>query len=116
MAQIAVVIGAGPGLGASVAARFAREGFSVGVVARKQETLAPAVERIGAAARAYAADTTDTKDQTTTEQTVLRVRCVRGGEPPPAYFAYLFRGSLPTMCSTSWLFSLQMYSISSVSI
>jgi NAD(P)-dependent dehydrogenase (short-subunit alcohol dehydrogenase family) len=59
MAQIAVVIGAGPGLGASVAARFAREGFSVGVVARKQETLAPAVERIGAAARAYAADTTD---------------------------------------------------------
>jgi len=59
MAQIAVVIGAGPGLGASVAARFAREGFSVGVVARKQETLAPAVERIGPAARAYAADTTD---------------------------------------------------------
>jgi NAD(P)-dependent dehydrogenase (short-subunit alcohol dehydrogenase family) len=60
MPPIAVVIGAGPGLGASVAARFAREGFSVGVVARKQETLAPAVERIGAAARAYAADTTDT--------------------------------------------------------
>jgi NAD(P)-dependent dehydrogenase (short-subunit alcohol dehydrogenase family) len=59
MPPIAVVIGAGPGLGASVAARFAREGFSVGVVARKQETLAPAVERIGAAARAYAADTTD---------------------------------------------------------
>src|SRR5262245_55279987 len=59
MAQIAVVIGAGPGLGASVAARFAREGFTVGVVARKQDTLAPAVERIGAAARAYAADTTD---------------------------------------------------------
>ena len=29
-------------------------------------------------------------------------------------FADLFRGSLPTMCSTSWLFSLQMYSISSV--
>src|SRR5712691_10494487 len=33
----------------------------------------------------------------------------------PDYFEYLFRGSLPTMCETSWLFSLQMYSISSVS-
>ena len=59
MAQIAVVIGAGPGLGASVAARFAREGFSVAVVARKQDTLASAVERSGASARAYAADITD---------------------------------------------------------
>jgi hypothetical protein len=31
-------------------------------------------------------------------------------------FEYLFLGSFPTMCSTSWLFSLQMYSISSVSL
>jgi hypothetical protein len=30
------------------------------------------------------------------------------------YFAYLFLGSFPTMCSRSLLFSLQMYSISSV--
>jgi NAD(P)-dependent dehydrogenase (short-subunit alcohol dehydrogenase family) len=57
----AVVIGAGPGLGAAVARRFAREGFAVAVVARQEQTLAPIVEQITAAggrARAFAADTT----------------------------------------------------------
>ena len=34
---------------------------------------------------------------------------------PYHFFKYLLRGSLPTMCSTSLLFSLQMYSISSSS-
>ncbi len=35
----AVVIGAGPGLGAGIARRFAREGFALTLVARSQETL-----------------------------------------------------------------------------
>lgn len=34
-----VVIGAGPGIGASVARRFAREGFSVGLIARSRATV-----------------------------------------------------------------------------
>lgn len=36
-----VVVGAGPGIGAAVARRFAREGFAVTLVARTPETLAP---------------------------------------------------------------------------
>jgi NAD(P)-dependent dehydrogenase (short-subunit alcohol dehydrogenase family) len=58
----AVVIGAGPGLGAAVARRFAREGFAVGVVARGEQTLAPIVDGIaatGGTARQFVADTTD---------------------------------------------------------
>jgi NAD(P)-dependent dehydrogenase (short-subunit alcohol dehydrogenase family) len=57
MSKVAIVIGAGPGLGAAVARRFAREGFSVAVVARQPSTVEPIVQAIGG--RAYAADTTD---------------------------------------------------------
>lgn len=57
MSKIAIVIGAGPGLGAAVARRFAREGFTVGVVARQRETVEPTAQAIGG--HAYAADTTD---------------------------------------------------------
>ena len=54
MSKIAVVIGAGPGLGAAVVRRFAREGFTVAAVARNASTVASLAE-----ARHYAADTTD---------------------------------------------------------
>src|SRR5262245_16673941 len=57
MSKIAVVIGAGPGLGAAVARRFAREGFQVAVVARKRETVEPIAEAVSG--RAYAVDVTD---------------------------------------------------------
>lgn len=57
MSKVAVVIGAGPGLGAAAARRFAREGFAVAVVARKRETVEPIAQSI--AGHAYAVDTTD---------------------------------------------------------
>ena len=62
MSQVAIVIGAGPGLGAAAARRFAREGFTVGLVSRKAETMAPTLHQIseaGGNARSYTADTTD---------------------------------------------------------
>lgn len=52
----AVVIGAGPGIGQSVARRFAAEGLPVALVARRRETMS-AMD--GAAALALAADSTD---------------------------------------------------------
>ncbi|NUS26999.1 MAG: SDR family NAD(P)-dependent oxidoreductase [Streptomyces sp.] len=42
----AVVIGAGPGIGLAVARRFAREGFDLALIARSEETVATAVERL----------------------------------------------------------------------
>src|ERR1700759_2888503 len=57
MSKVAIVIGAGPALGAAVARRFAREGFSVGVVARQAQTVESLAQEIHG--RAYAADTAD---------------------------------------------------------
>jgi len=56
------VVGTGPALGASVARRFARENFTVAVMARKREHLDPVVEEIAASggrALAIPADATN---------------------------------------------------------
>ena len=60
--KVAVVLGVGPGLGATVARRFAREGFAVGLMARGEESLAAAREEVegsGGTALSVAADATD---------------------------------------------------------
>jgi len=59
--KVAVVLGAGPGLGAAVAERFAGAGFAVALLARKVETLGPVQERVtknGARAVSLPADAT----------------------------------------------------------
>ncbi len=53
------IIGAGPGLGAAVARRFAAEGFNIALLARRQERvdeLAAQLTSSGGEARGYAAD------------------------------------------------------------
>ncbi len=60
--RVAAVLGAGPGLGAAVARRFAREGFAVALMARKEESVAGVREEIegnGGAALYASADATD---------------------------------------------------------
>ncbi|GAA5017861.1 SDR family NAD(P)-dependent oxidoreductase [Streptomyces siamensis] len=58
----AVIIGAGPGMGRSVARRFAREGLPVTLVARSEDTLEAAVDSVsslGVPTASAAADATD---------------------------------------------------------
>lgn len=58
MAVIAIV-GAGPGLGAAVARRFGREGFSIALISRDQsklDAMAAELTADGASARGYTAD------------------------------------------------------------
>jgi NAD(P)-dependent dehydrogenase (short-subunit alcohol dehydrogenase family) len=60
--QAAVIVGVGPGLGMTLAHRFARGGFAVALVARSEQKLAAAAQEIEAAggeALAVAADATD---------------------------------------------------------
>jgi NAD(P)-dependent dehydrogenase (short-subunit alcohol dehydrogenase family) len=60
--RVAAVLGAGPGLGAAVARRFARGGFAVALMARKEESVAGVREEIegnGGAALYASADATD---------------------------------------------------------
>ncbi|MEQ9122826.1 MAG: SDR family NAD(P)-dependent oxidoreductase, partial [Alphaproteobacteria bacterium] len=58
MADVLLVVGAGPGLGASVARRFLAEGFAVAVASRAREKI-DAVAAAIPGARGYAADATD---------------------------------------------------------
>lgn len=61
------LIGAGPGLGASVARRFGREGFSVALLARdrnKVEELASTLQAEGITARGFRADVRDASSLT----------------------------------------------------
>jgi short-subunit dehydrogenase len=60
--QHAVVIGAGPGLGAGIARRFAREGHRVTLVARTEQTLAPTAAELRAAGADVATATADVAD------------------------------------------------------
>ena len=75
MAGTVAIVGAGPGLGAAVARRFAREGFNAALLARNPDTLAPVeaeVRRAAAAAgqpgrvMALACDATDAQAVTDT--------------------------------------------------
>jgi NADP-dependent 3-hydroxy acid dehydrogenase YdfG len=57
-----LIVGAGPGLGAATAQRFAREGFAVGLIARNPASLATLeaqVGRQGGTVGSYVADVSD---------------------------------------------------------
>lgn len=56
--RVCVVVGVGPGNGAALARRFAREGFAVALLARTTETSGPLAAALPGA-RAYACDVTD---------------------------------------------------------
>ncbi len=60
--MVAAILGVGPGLGAAIARRFSREGFAVGLMARRKESLSGVreeVEGTGGTALAVEADATD---------------------------------------------------------
>ena len=60
--KVVAILGVGPGLGAAIARRFSREGFTVGLMARRKESLSGVreeVEGAGATALAVEADATD---------------------------------------------------------
>ena len=59
MEGVAVVVGAGPGLGTALASRFAAAGMAVAVARRDRAALDASVKRIGSAARPYACDAGD---------------------------------------------------------
>ncbi|MBA8815266.1 NADP-dependent 3-hydroxy acid dehydrogenase YdfG [Microbacterium halimionae] len=57
--SVIAIVGAGPGLGAAVARRFGREGFSIALISRDQEKLDAIADELsakGLTARGYAAD------------------------------------------------------------
>lgn len=63
---ICTIVGAGEGLGRSLAKKFASEGFDIALISRSESTAEPILEMIqrensGVTARFIAADVTDTR-------------------------------------------------------
>ena len=83
--KVAAVLGVGPGLGAAVAQRFAREGFAVALMARGQDKLDPGkaqIERAGG--RAFCVPT-DAGDAASVSAGFAAVRAELG---PPQVLIY----------------------------
>lgn len=83
--RVAAVLGVGPGLGAAVAQRFAREGFAVGLMARGEDKLAPVkaqIERLGGTALGVP---TDAGDAASVKAAFAAVRAELG---PPEVLVY----------------------------
>lgn len=83
--KVAVVLGVGPGLGAAVAKRFAREGFAVGLMARREESLSPVREEIEDAGGEALTVSTDATDPSSVARAFDRVRGALGD---PEVFVY----------------------------
>src|SRR5882672_7305759 len=59
MKPVCLIVGAGPGIGQSVALAFAREGYDIALAARNPDKLKPfqpGIDKAGAASRLYSAD------------------------------------------------------------
>jgi NAD(P)-dependent dehydrogenase (short-subunit alcohol dehydrogenase family) len=82
--RVAAILGVGPGLGAAVARRFAREGFAVALMARSEESVAGVREEIAGGGKAFPA-TTDATDAGSVASAFERVRSELGD---PEVFVY----------------------------
>jgi NAD(P)-dependent dehydrogenase (short-subunit alcohol dehydrogenase family) len=83
--KVAAILGVGPGLGAAVARRFAREGFAVALMARKEESIAGAREEIEAEGGTALPVTADATDPSSVKTAFGRVRDEIGD---PEVFVY----------------------------
>ena len=83
--KTAAVLGVGPSLGAAVARRFAREGFAVALMARREEGVANVQEEIETASGTALPISTDATDPASVAEAFERVRGELGD---PEVFVY----------------------------
>jgi short-subunit dehydrogenase len=96
MSRSIVVLGAGPGLGQAVAHRYAREGYTVALVSRRQEPLDRLAAQLtagGASAHAITADLADT-DALPKLSDHIRATV---GEPDALYYGAAANGFVPVL-------------------
>ena len=85
MDKVAAILGVGPGLGAALAKRFAREGFAVALMARREESVAAVREEIETAGGRASAVPTDATDPASVQAAFESVRSELGD---PEVFVY----------------------------
>jgi NAD(P)-dependent dehydrogenase (short-subunit alcohol dehydrogenase family) len=90
-----IIIGAGPGIGAAVARRFARENFSVALIARKQETLEPLLAELAAAGGDVIGELADAGDEQQLAHALTRIEEQQGVPTALVYNAAVVRRDKP---------------------
>ena len=88
---MAAVLGVGPGLGAAIAVRFAREGYAVGLMARSEGSMSGAREEIEGAGGEALAVTADATDAASVARAFDEVRGSLGDPEVFVYNAGAFR-------------------------
>jgi NAD(P)-dependent dehydrogenase (short-subunit alcohol dehydrogenase family) len=83
--KVAAVLGVGPGLGGAIAKRFAREGFSVGLMARGRSNLEAVQREIAASGGTSAVFPADASDARSIGDAFANLRSELG---PPEVFVY----------------------------
>lgn len=71
LAPLAVVAGAGPGLGVAIARRFAREGMRVALISRNPRPLLPMIGADEGRSSAYSADVSDLAETARVMETII---------------------------------------------
>jgi NAD(P)-dependent dehydrogenase (short-subunit alcohol dehydrogenase family) len=89
--RVAVIFGVGPGLGAAISRRFAREGFALGLMARSEESLSAAREEVEGAGGKALAVTADATEPTSVARAFDEVREAWGDPEVFVYNAGAFR-------------------------
>ena len=85
--KVMAVVGVGPGLGAASARRFAREGFAVALMARRQESLEPVSAELQGAGTKVAAVPTDGTDPEAVKAGFAKVKSELGAPEVLVYNA-----------------------------
>ena len=88
---MAAVLGVGPGLGAAIAVRFAREGYAVGLMARSEGSMSEAREEVEGSGGEALAVTADATDATSVARAFDQVRGSLGDPEVFVYNAGAFR-------------------------
>lgn len=83
--KVAAILGVGPGLGAAIARRFAREGFAVALMARREESLDGVKKEIEAGGGKALPVPADATDPSSVEAAFEKVKSGLGG---PEVFVY----------------------------
>ena len=89
--KVAAVVGVGPGLGAAVSRRFAREGYAVALLARREESVADVQREIQDAGGTAIHAAADATDPSSVEEAFGRVREELGDPEVLVYNAGAFQ-------------------------
>jgi NAD(P)-dependent dehydrogenase (short-subunit alcohol dehydrogenase family) len=105
--RVAAVVGAGPGLGAALAWRFAREGYTVGLFARGEPALRQVQHMVHEAGGHASVYPTDATDAAAVRESFARLREEHGAPEVCIYNAGVFRmagflETAPEDFDTSW--------------